>query len=309
MNRVGGSGTVRSASKVTKPSVRRRPLTIVAALSGYEERVIRYTNELIDQISARLGQPMNASIWFNYYSFDVMGDLAFGKPFGMLKSGSTHYLMQAFEKGMLPVGWLSPLPWIIPVFASAPIIGDDFTEFIRWCREQVDKRMRMDVKVPDITSWLFVDPKGDRRWLSGDARLIVVAGSDTTATALTYVFYHLASDPTQVEKLRTELKTRLQPGTPFGVRDVQSGPHLNGVINEALRMHPPVPSGAPRLTPPEGITVDDVFVPGGTNVTVSPYVMGRCEYSSVNVKWSDDCSRAMLCSTQRLHSRALVLST
>lgn len=284
MNRVGGSGIARSASKVTERFfLGVHALIIVTALRGYEERLTRYANELIEQISSRPGQPMNVSTWFNYYSFDVMGDLAFGKPFDMLKSGSTHYLMGAFEKGMLPVGFLSPLPWIIPVFASAPILGADFAEFIRWCREQVEKRLRMEVKEPDITSWIFDDPKTPTRWVTGDARLIVVAGSDTTAAVLTHVFYHLASDPIQVQKLRAELKTLVPPGTAFSVRDVQQGAHLNGVINETLRMHPPVPSGSSRITPPEGITVDDVFVPGYTTVTVPPYVLGRCKYSS---EWS-----------------------
>lgn len=255
----------------------------MTALHGYEERVTRYANELVEQISSRPGQPVNVSTWFNYYSFDVMGDLAFGKPFDMLKSGRTHYLMSAFEKGMRPVGILSPLPWIIPVFASAPILGADFAKFVQWCRDQVDNRMRMEVKVPDITSWLFDDADLDRRWLSGDARLIVVAGSDTTAATLTFAFYHLASDPKEVDKLRAELKTQIDPGSPFRVRDVQYGAHLNGVINETLRMHPPVPSGAPRLTPPEGVTIDDVFVPGDTNVTVPQYVLGRCEYAAAVV--------------------------
>ncbi|MCJ1464976.1 hypothetical protein MMC07_003591 [Pseudocyphellaria aurata] len=250
----------------------------VKALRGYEGRVVGYTNELVDQIVSRLGQPMDVSTWFNYYSFDVMGDLAFGKSFDMLKNSCTHYIMDAFEKAMLPVGVLSPLPWIIPIFASAPIIGADFAEFIRWCGGQVETRMKMEVKVPDISSWLFENSDQiDRRWLNGDGRLIVVAGSDTTAAAMTYAFYHLASDRTQVEKLRAELQTLMKPDTPFSARDVQSGPHLNGVIYEALRMHPPVPSGAPRITPPEGITVDDVFVPGGVNVTVPQYVLGRSE--------------------------------
>lgn len=269
-----------SASKVIERFfIGIRTLTIVAALRGYEERVVRYANELIDQISSRSGQPMNASVWFNYYSFDVMGDLAFGKSFDMLKKGRTHYVMSAVEKGLHPVGVLSPLPWIIPVFASAPIIGADFAELIRWCGEQAKTRMRMEVKVPDITSWLFDDPKIDRGWLSGDTRLVVVAGSDTTAAAMTYVFYHLASDPTEVEKLRGELKTLMKPGAPFSVRDVQSAAHLNAVINESLRMHPPLPTGASRITPPEGITIDDVFVPGSTNVTVPQYALGRCKHT------------------------------
>lgn len=31
--------------------------------------------------------PMDALHWFNYLAFDVIGDLAFGAPFGMLKEG------------------------------------------------------------------------------------------------------------------------------------------------------------------------------------------------------------------------------
>jgi benzoate 4-monooxygenase len=30
---------------------------------------------------------LDASQWFNYLAFDVIGDLAFGAPFGMLKEG------------------------------------------------------------------------------------------------------------------------------------------------------------------------------------------------------------------------------
>jgi benzoate 4-monooxygenase len=33
---------------------------------------------------------MDALHWFNYLAFDVIGDLAFGAPFGMLKKGRDH---------------------------------------------------------------------------------------------------------------------------------------------------------------------------------------------------------------------------
>jgi tryprostatin B 6-hydroxylase len=41
----------------------------------------------MDQINAFSGKPLNASLWLNFYSFDVMGDLAFGQSFDMLRSG------------------------------------------------------------------------------------------------------------------------------------------------------------------------------------------------------------------------------
>jgi hypothetical protein len=41
----------------------------------------------MSQLNASAGKAVNACQWFNYYSFDVMGDMAFGQPFDMLASG------------------------------------------------------------------------------------------------------------------------------------------------------------------------------------------------------------------------------
>ena len=45
---------------------------------------------LQDANVSTVGKPMNIAKWFNFYSFDVMGDLAFGKSYKMLKSGEEH---------------------------------------------------------------------------------------------------------------------------------------------------------------------------------------------------------------------------
>ena len=50
-------------------------------------KVIDYTHELMEKIPTFAGKPMNLSAWFNYWSFDVMGDFAFGKNFNMIKTG------------------------------------------------------------------------------------------------------------------------------------------------------------------------------------------------------------------------------
>ena len=59
---------------------------------------------------------------------------------------------------------------------------------------------------------------------------------------------------------------------------IQHLDHLNGVINETLRLHPPVPTAIPRLTPSEGVTVGEVFIPGNTTVWCPQYVLGRSKY-------------------------------
>lgn len=221
-----------------------------------------------------------------------MGDLAFGKSFNMLQSGETHMAVKLLIDGMAPSGMLSPIVWVIPVLANFPSflkpkLAKGYDKFIAWCAEQVEKRRLMKPERPDITSWLLDDLNGSHqrpeealKWLHGDARLIVVAGSGTVAAVLSHIFYHLAVDATVVEKLRTEIKDLWKEDTPFNLWDFQNAEYLNGVINEAMRMHPPVPSGVQRITPPEGVTIDGVFVPGSVNITVSSWAIGRCESSS-----------------------------
>lgn len=116
----------------------------------------------------------------------------------------------------------------------------------------------------------------DAMWLHGDARLVIVGGSDTTAATLTYLFYYLIKDPSQVEKLRAELKPLLNESGELDAKNAAAAKHLNGAIHEALRLHPPIPSGFPRLAPPEGITIAGTFIPGGTTIVIPLYAMGRC---------------------------------
>lgn len=51
--------------------------------------------------------------------------------------------------------------------------------------------------------------------------------------------------------------------------------HLNGVINESLRLFPPVPTILPRLTPAEGLDVGGTFIPGNTTVFCPQFIVGR----------------------------------
>jgi cytochrome P450 len=110
---------------------------------------------------------------------------------------------------------------------------------------------------------------------------VVVAGSDTSSSALTHIFYHLAKEPHIAAKLREELAQTYNLGSDTEVRDLQDAKYLNGVINEALRLHPPVPSGLLRQTPPEGIVVGGKFIPGGVTVSAPTWSMGRCEWISI----------------------------
>jgi cytochrome P450 len=120
-------------------------------------------------------------------------------------------------------------------------------------------------------------------YLQADARLIIVAGSDTTSATLVYMFYHLVSNPTVIVKLREEIEPFLLPDGSLDHIEAQHASWVNGVINETLRMHPPVPSAIQRTTPPEGIQIGETYVPGNVNVWCPQYAIGRCARIAVPI--------------------------
>ena len=61
-------------------------------------------------------------------------------------------------------------------------------------------------------------------------------------------------------------------------QDICNLDHLNAVMYETLRLHPPVPTAIQRTTPPEGIDIGGVHVPGDMTVWCSQYALGRSKH-------------------------------
>ncbi|KAJ0414329.1 cytochrome P450 [Aspergillus carlsbadensis] len=257
------------------------------ALRGYEARIEGYNKALIRQIEAFNGKPINISQWFNFWSFDVMGDLAFGQSFKMLSSAKGHWAVDLLTKQQEGAGFGLPW-WTARLLMSIPGARKAYYTFLRFSAEQIENRIGLQGKQanPDITHYLIDDflkkgLKGSARQaelnkMYLDSKLIIVAGSDTTATTMAFLFYYIAREPRLLQRLREETEG-LTGGGDLDHRTIQSAPLLNGCINEALRLHPPVPSGLYRKAPPEGVYVGEQYIPGDTVMLVNFYAMGRDE--------------------------------
>jgi len=121
------------------------------------------------------------------------------------------------------------------------------------------------------------DEPGIPLHLNADARLVIVAGSDTTASTLTWLFYELCKDPPQLRKLQKAVDEVAGGKDLLTCADVANFPLLDGYVNEALRLHPAVPSGVQRETPPEGITIGDKYIPGNILIWQPIHAMQRDE--------------------------------
>jgi cytochrome P450 len=102
-----------------------------------------------------------------------------------------------------------------------------------------------------------------------------IAGADTNAITISNICYLLCRHPEYQTKLYEELKDLPVSNSLIGDQYLIGKPCLTGIINEVLRLHPPVPSGLQRLTPREGAVIAGRYIPGDMVVTTPTYAIHR----------------------------------
>ncbi|KAK7738105.1 hypothetical protein SLS63_002438 [Diaporthe eres] len=241
------------------------------ALRNYEPRVVYYTDKLVAHIDSHVEQgqekckqkPLNASLWFNFYSFDVMGDLSLGESFGMLDRGEVHYAMRTLHSYMFMLGVFGHVMWAFRIIGNLPVLGDENVRFKAWVAEQVKKRIENPPDTPDVFSWIIDE------YNSNPDRTDVAA-------ALSCLFMELATRPEVAKALQEELDAFFQENPEPDANALSRLKYLQACIDEALRIMPVVPSGGQRITPPEGLEIsEDLFIPGDTIVQVPTYTLHR----------------------------------
>lgn len=213
-----------------------------------------------------------------------MGDLAFGRSFDALETGKSHWFIDALRDNGVPFGLFSTTMWLLECFIRVPLPDstNPMIQMVNFSNTLMDERKKSKPNEPDVVSHIldagefFSNPQEEEMLLTGDARLLVVAGSDTTAATLTHVLYHVARDPVIASKLRTELDEHdLHSDDGLSITSLAHLQYLNAVINETLRLHPPVPGGVYRKSPKGGVAIGDYFIPEGCVVLSPQYTIQR----------------------------------
>ncbi|KAG2388940.1 hypothetical protein C9374_014340 [Naegleria lovaniensis] len=105
--------------------------------------------------------------------------------------------------------------------------------------------------------------------LKSNALIFTLAGEETTSTTLLWVTYELAKNPDIQEKARKEIETLL-PNQQFPTSDdYEKLHHVNAIILESLRRHPPVFSVL--KTPTKDVMIGDKLIPKGSLIDACIY--------------------------------------
>ena len=105
--------------------------------------------------------------------------------------------------------------------------------------------------------------------------ILIIAGSETTATLLSGATYYLLTNPEAYAKAKAEVRSAFPAPGDITLASTARLPYLHAFLEEALRMYPPVPTALPRRTPPEGEYISGVFVPGNTGIAVPQFTAYR----------------------------------
>ncbi|KAI2629001.1 cytochrome P450 [Xylaria nigripes] len=254
------------------------------ALNAYEHRILSYTETLttqIDQIS-REGGAVVVTDWFYWYSFDVIGDVAFSRSFNMLRDKQWHFAVKLLRRAMSLLGPFSPVPWLAQIafhFFPWMYLVRDWFKMLRWCKRRMEERIKSKMDRSDVARWLIEASQKEgsltsgQQWLNGDAIAILIAGSDTVASTLVFAMFELACNQSRQHLLYDELQNL----DVHNREQLQHCDYLNAIINETLRLHPAVPTGGYRQSSPAGAIVNKTFVPGNVTIVSPRYSIGRLE--------------------------------
>ncbi|GME38124.1 Benzoate 4-monooxygenase cytochrome p450 protein [Neofusicoccum parvum] len=171
---------------------------------------------------------------------------------------------------------------------DTPDFGKKF--FALKCVEQIEevKERLADGKLNQTRPTIFselLNPKNNdglpipTSWqLKDECYSMLAAAADTTGNALSTACYHTLAGREIYARLRDELVAKFPDSNQtLSFVALEKLPYLTGVIKEGLRLSFGVPGRLPRVTPEGGATFNGYFVPEGTIVGMSSWLMHRNE--------------------------------
>lgn len=232
--------------------------------------LIKYANLLVESLTkavAKDGPVQDMSDWYNFTAFDLTGEFAFSESFHCLENGGYHFFVKIVFSGVIAGLRLMQLErWKIWTLMQ-PIIPKSLMkpkeQMDSYCAALVDRRIeRGYVKgATDVFNYLLVQSKTQDKPLTRDELVdngivLVVAGSETTATLLTGVTYLLTRNKSVHRKAAEEVRLTFKNDDEITPQSVNGLEYMIAVLSEALRVFPPTGFGFPRI----------IDTPGGQSV-------------------------------------------
>ncbi|GAB1320003.1 Cytochrome P450 monooxygenase astJ [Madurella fahalii] len=290
-------GLVTAIDPKLHAAIRKRlsPAFTSTALKSHEPVLHQYVDLLIERLRQTLasgdedGDEIDVVRWFNYLTFDVFGDLAFAESFECLQRSQYHrWIALIFENlkyngALISSRFYPVVDWILaktipPSLRKAQ--KDHFQQIVEKVRHRLDHHH--ETRRSDFMSYLTssrgpvdVNDQLGLDIINASFSELAIAGSETTAMALSAALNLLIHNTDKRDILVNEIRQRFRTYDEITADALRGLVYLNAVLNEVLRLCPPVPWMPPRQVPEGGSTVCGRWLPGGTAVSITFTSMHR----------------------------------
>lgn len=247
--------------------------------------------------AAKPGVQVDVFNLMNRFTLDSIGEIGFGKNIGSLEDPSSPFL-DSFDKVQQQVVLrdMQPFWWMMKILN----LGSERT--LRTHLNRIDAYSRAVVR--ELCSALGAQEKGLKEGaVAADARAsqsfvglfladakkrgeelsedylrdlvlnFLIAGRDTTAQALAWTWFFLASYPKVAAKVRKEI-AEVCSDRKVQMDDLKKLPYLTAVLNETMRLRPSVPIDA-KQTAQRDTLPDGTILPAGTMVYYNIWSLNR----------------------------------
>ncbi|TQN67766.1 Averantin hydroxylase [Colletotrichum shisoi] len=252
-----------------------------SSMRAQEDIIVKYIDKLIGQLHENYGRgkkALNIEAWYNWTTFDIAGDLIFGQSFKCLERSDYHPWIAFILKTVRYNAFMTALKYIglDPVVRMLLKMGSltAMAKLHETTDEMMKTRLNMVQDRKDLFEGLL---KRREEWnlsfekLSANGLILVLAGSETTATTLSGATYLLGRNPDVLRKLNAEVRSAFTDSSEITIGSVSKLAYTVAVLNEALRLYPPLTSGLVREIPNGGCQIASEFVPQGTFVEVQQW--------------------------------------
>ncbi len=248
-----------------------------AMIKGHIDLLIRKLRQTIDANPSEDVAAVDVLQWFNYATFDIIGDFIWGSSFKCLEHVQSHPWIQVIAqfKVALIVGALKfypPLDAIVMFITPESAMGDLWMIW-KTTEDKISQRLTSKGRRDVISYMVAANEASSEHHMSRDemeinSMLLVIAGSESVTTALLGATHHLLGEPAKLQTLVQEVRTTYPKEEDITGLSLNRLPYLNAVLQEALRLCPTIPDGMRREIPKGGATVAGQFLPEGTVVSV-----------------------------------------
>jgi cytochrome P450 len=256
------------------------PAFAMSRLSGMTDRIAAHATEMTDDW--RDGETVDAESEMARVTLNVILDLMLGVELSEERIDTIETqlepLGQRFEPDPLRFAapdWL-PMPGDEEFESALATLEDVLDEIIETRRGTEGDHAADDGPTDFLSVLLRAQGRGEQSadQLRDEMMTMLLAGHDTTALTLTYTWYLLSAHPEAERRVQEEVDSVVGDDTP-GMDHVREFEYLEWVVQEAMRLYPPV--FTIFRTPTEPVELSGYEVPPGASVMLPQWGVHRSE--------------------------------